>query len=491
MSKINKIKVENEIYDVQDNTSGYVNKDVNNLTNYELKVSTANNILMTLNNTTYELTLSLRNSANEVLNTQSVDLPLETMVVDGEYDSTNKKIVLELQNGNTIDVPVGDLINGLQSEITSSNKLDASLVDDSLSTNKFTNATEKEKWNSIPVTSISNINNNTQNNPLVLYDLTEGVYDIGALQSNTLYYKLYSDSEVATYKLNFGSGILTGLNVYKTVKEIEDYYVEHPTANNITFGYIYGISNLGKYTRTQITISRTKTVTTNLGSVEAYALIEKAQSFIGRKTFNIIPEIASYSAPTQDTQLTAKKYVDDLVASISGGSEVGYLLGNQEINFSDLKTGVYLIRTSFDYFKYKTTNSQLKTLSNISPLLLLYYKDVNEIGTPSSTTGFAILMSISRTVSYLISPYPGTILMDELKIDTQGEMTNGTFTYSNNVSFLTSGNQAITGEKIFNTIPALNPGYTYTITNDNQLVNKKYVDDSIASAITTTLNGSY
>lgn len=44
---------------------------------------------------------------------QTVDLPLESVVVGGSYDSTTKSIILTLDNGNTITIPVGDLVAGL------------------------------------------------------------------------------------------------------------------------------------------------------------------------------------------------------------------------------------------------------------------------------------------------------------------------------------------------------------------------------------------
>jgi hypothetical protein len=94
------------------------------------KTAAGNNVVMTLDSSTYVLTLQLRDINNTVLNTQTVDLPLESVVVDGYYDSVNKKIVLELESGSFINIPVGDLINGLQSEITSNNKLSSDLVDD-------------------------------------------------------------------------------------------------------------------------------------------------------------------------------------------------------------------------------------------------------------------------------------------------------------------------------------------------------------------------
>lgn len=101
-----------------------------------------------LNTTDYKLTMILKDQDGNTLGTsQVVDFPVESVVVGGSYDNTNKKIILTLQNGNTIDVPVGDLVAGLQTEITSTNKLSADLVDDSTSTNKFVTAANKTTWN--------------------------------------------------------------------------------------------------------------------------------------------------------------------------------------------------------------------------------------------------------------------------------------------------------------------------------------------------------
>lgn len=95
-------------------------------------------IVVSLNTTNYKITTILKDQNGNTLGTaQVIDLPIESVVVSGAYDSVNKKIVLTLQNGTKIDIPVGDLISGLQSEITVSNKLDADLVDDTNSTHKF------------------------------------------------------------------------------------------------------------------------------------------------------------------------------------------------------------------------------------------------------------------------------------------------------------------------------------------------------------------
>lgn len=119
--------------------------DINALPN-TTKYGAAVNV--SLNSTDYKLTITLKDQDGNTLGTaQTVDFPIESMVVGGSYDATNKKIVLTLQNGTTIDVPVGDLVAGLQSEITSTNKLDADLVDDSTSANKFVTASDKTTWN--------------------------------------------------------------------------------------------------------------------------------------------------------------------------------------------------------------------------------------------------------------------------------------------------------------------------------------------------------
>lgn len=107
-------------------------------------------ISVSVNTTDYKVTTTLKDQDGNTLGTaQVIDLPLESVVVNGSYDSTNKKIVLTLQNGNTIDIPVGDLISGLQSEITSTNKLASDLVDDTNQTNKFMTSAEKTKLSGI------------------------------------------------------------------------------------------------------------------------------------------------------------------------------------------------------------------------------------------------------------------------------------------------------------------------------------------------------
>lgn len=107
-------------------------------------------IAVSINTTDYKVTTTLKDQDGNTLGTaQVIDLPLESVVVNGSYDSTNKKIVLTLQSGSTIDIPVADLVAGLQSEITSTNKLASDLVDDTNQTHKFMTSAEKTKLSGI------------------------------------------------------------------------------------------------------------------------------------------------------------------------------------------------------------------------------------------------------------------------------------------------------------------------------------------------------
>lgn len=75
----------------------------------------AKDIELSLDQSTYVLTVTLKNANGGNIVTRTIDLPLETMVVGGTYDEINKAIILTLKNGQTISIPVGDLISGLVS----------------------------------------------------------------------------------------------------------------------------------------------------------------------------------------------------------------------------------------------------------------------------------------------------------------------------------------------------------------------------------------
>ena len=135
-----------DISDIPD-VSNFITRNVNNLVNYTLKTNTGSLIDLEINQTTYVVTLSLKDQDGNVISTDTIDLPLENVVVSGRYDNTTKKVILTLENGSEVDFSIADLVSGLQSEITSQNKLASDLIDDSNSGNKFVTSSEKQTWN--------------------------------------------------------------------------------------------------------------------------------------------------------------------------------------------------------------------------------------------------------------------------------------------------------------------------------------------------------
>jgi hypothetical protein len=101
-------------------------------------------IVASIDSLNYVLSIALKNKEGDTLGqVQTIDLPLESTVVNGSYNSQSKSLILTLVSGQTITIPISDLIAGLQAEITAQNKLSADLVDDANATNKFITAAEK------------------------------------------------------------------------------------------------------------------------------------------------------------------------------------------------------------------------------------------------------------------------------------------------------------------------------------------------------------
>ena len=81
-------------------------------------------ILLTINSSTYVITAQLKDQNGDNLGAaQTIDLPLESVVVSGRYDDTTKSLILTLQNGQQITIPVSELVAGLVSETQLQNVL--------------------------------------------------------------------------------------------------------------------------------------------------------------------------------------------------------------------------------------------------------------------------------------------------------------------------------------------------------------------------------
>lgn len=115
-------RLEEAEQDIQTNTDNIrtnaenIDKLNTDLLDYSLITETGNKISMSINSQTYVITLSLKDKNDNILSTQSVDLPLETMIVSASY--SNGILTFTLKNGQTLQVQISDLIDGLVSTDT-------------------------------------------------------------------------------------------------------------------------------------------------------------------------------------------------------------------------------------------------------------------------------------------------------------------------------------------------------------------------------------
>ena len=87
-------------------------------------------IVLNISATDYKMTAILLDKDGNTISTSNIiDLPLESMVVNGRYDNSTKKLILTLQNGNTISFSVADLINGLESTNNKVTSINANSTD--------------------------------------------------------------------------------------------------------------------------------------------------------------------------------------------------------------------------------------------------------------------------------------------------------------------------------------------------------------------------
>lgn len=120
----------------------------------------------TVDPTTYILTVQLKNKAGTVISEGTVDLPLESVVVNGSYDNATKIIKLTLENGNTVDIPVDDIVSGL----ATTSYVDTAKTDLAKQINALSDEIVKLPTKDYVDTTINKVNNNI---PTELSQLTD------------------------------------------------------------------------------------------------------------------------------------------------------------------------------------------------------------------------------------------------------------------------------------------------------------------------------
>ena len=135
---------------------------------------------LTMNTSTYVVTAQLKDQAGNNLGTaQTIDLPLESVVVDGEYDATNKKVILTLKDGGTIGFSVADLVSGL---VQDTRKVAGIDLKDDITTTELSTALNLSQY----ANKVTSVNNKTG-------AVSLSASDVGALPNTTVVPKLYND----------------------------------------------------------------------------------------------------------------------------------------------------------------------------------------------------------------------------------------------------------------------------------------------------------
>lgn len=159
--------------------------------------------------------------------------------------------------------------------------------------------------------------------PLVLSTLKKGFYlfdDTSTNDFTKIWYKWDTTSQVASSSLTTNQKVF--MCIYKTIEEAA-------STGWIEIGYIGicernvmgGYEGRLRYLSLQINKSNSTAQVVNVGNdnkqLKVWFLTNNNQYIQGLKTFGTTPQIETYSAPTNDTDLVAKKYVDDQVGNIN------------------------------------------------------------------------------------------------------------------------------------------------------------------------------
>lgn len=240
----------------------------------------------------------------------------------------------------------------LQSEIDSSHKLNADLVDDTSSTNKFVTSAEKTTWNgkqdtltfdstptensNNPVTSdgifqalagagggsdanvqyLGDVSkyNSSNNKVLDITGMKKGIYIINndnnsAQYGSSIYMKSNYNGSDKTFSFSYSQ---SRIKPYIFLELIND--VPTTVTSNKVIGYVYEYQTYWGWWKGTITFkSSGVTIAGEFAGVQAlYTDINRTVT--GKLTFNTLPETSV--TPTTDTQLVNKSYVDAQIQAL-------------------------------------------------------------------------------------------------------------------------------------------------------------------------------
>lgn len=167
---------------------------------------------------------------------------------------------------------------------------------------------------------------------------------------------------------------------------------------------------------------------------------------------------------------------NNVISAIGGGEQEVYYYKDNINNsnpfvFDGKKKGIYVINSGRNvHFWYKVTqNEPTKMMNFVSPLVFIFDRDVDY---DEINDNFGCVIYYNGNNGTLIFGYAMVF-----------EKINKSVLWSSNTMFTTilTSNQTISGAKTFSTIPK--QSNTTAPTQDTEFTNKKYVDDSITTAI--------
>lgn len=225
------------------------------------------------------------------------------------------------------------------------------------------------------------------NNPFIFDGKKKGVYVFDTSHMGIFYYKvneeasIKNDSNFKPFYMVFDRDI--DYDELKDGSRFGGVFYYEPNNGQISFGNYLSFSDAYK-------------VVNWGGAVISKTLTTSAQTIEGIKTFNSIPQQNNTTAPTLDVQYTNKKYVDDAIASVSGGTpdNVTTRLNNN----NELETiGIYTQQNTARKI-WEGTLTQYNALSSKDSDTYYYITDDNEVnGLPTGGTTGQVLIKSSNS----------------------------------------------------------------------------------------------
>jgi len=362
----------------------------------------AHRIVITANSSTYQYTFSLLDAQGNTLNSQVIDLPLESVVVGGEYDGANKAIILTLDNGQEIEIPVGDLVEGLQTEITPSNKLASDLVDDTNQTHKFVTAEEKAQItaNKNEIADVREIAEDALDRTSVhddeIMQLTIDLDNVEARLDSAKFNKSDVDTSIANptsdakvlsekvvvnelNKVNDQIDILKvrvrdlEKNVFDVVEDNSVKYQKVIPNNVLTYG---GLSKLGGLTKKYNQL-RTDNSVFMVNHNNAYFTINNSSSFLWAEAWsnNFVTSGGSL-LNNSHKYLVVYHYISGSI----GDNPYAFGNGNNSSNYFDFNTNDhYVILTGANIFPYIKPHTANVMTDSVDLHFMFYVTDLTDI----------------------------------------------------------------------------------------------------------------